>query len=430
MMVRNRVPKPRSEYAVLPSNQMIIRRYRSLEGKRDLSTYFEQGLFCKQLSVFDDKNEGLVEDAATRGGLRGGSAVVAGSKRRRTDDDDIEKATDAEFLAGLKKYHQHIREQHFANCWRLGTDESDEIWKEYTRDPNRVQGCAVETTVGQFLSALPRFSVQQESQQPPKDLSETPIWNVALNNNNCDIRVGACRYQQRDQDGVLQPGGSPAVVFFKGADFAIENELRVVFNPFQSNILLDADARGIPQVRAPSVNKNFRKLPTATKWMTNRIVLAPNSGAREREKLERWLDQFGITIGSVGDTDVHIVESATCVNRTETHEYLAEVGGTANFEESADHLEDVIQEFIDLRDADKWPVLDIVLLMQEKGGSIVEGYWHRNESDAFRLDEYGHDFQNVWVIRLGVDGDTAKQWRNKNAQAFDTDQGSLTLDIT
>lgn len=177
MMARVQSLKPRCEYAVLPSSQMIIRRYRSLEGKRDLSTYFQQGLFCKQLSKFDDKNEGLVEDAATSGGLRGGLAAIAGTKRRQSDE-DIDKATDTEFLAGLKMYHQNVREQHFANCWRLGMDEKDEIWEDYTRDPNRVQGCAVETTVGQFLRALPKLPIQQKTQQPPLDVSETQIWNV------------------------------------------------------------------------------------------------------------------------------------------------------------------------------------------------------------------------------------------------------------
>lgn len=94
-MAINRPPEPISEYAILPSSQMIIRRYRSLEGKRDLSTFFQQGLFCKQLPEFDDDNEGLVENAATKSGFRGGSAAIAGHKRRRSDE-NIEQANDAE----------------------------------------------------------------------------------------------------------------------------------------------------------------------------------------------------------------------------------------------------------------------------------------------------------------------------------------------
>lgn len=428
-MARVRPPAPVCEYAVLPSRQMIIRRYRSLDSDRDISTYFEQGLFCKQLSKFEDQNEGLIEDAATKSGLRGGLAAVSGVKRRRFDD-DIDQATDAEYLEGLKQYHQDIREQFFANCWRLGTDENDEIWAEYTRDLERVQGCAVETTVGQFLSALSQIPVQQEDRQASPDIAETPIWNVALQARNCDVRAGACRYQERDQDGVLQPGGSPsAVAFFKGADFAIENEFRLVFNPFNANIQLNFDKRGIPQATAPAVDTIFRKLPAATKWMTNRIVLAPNAGHRERAKLKSWLNEFGVTTGSHDHADLRIVDSADCVDQTETHEYLAEVGGTANFDESGDHLDGIIQEFIERRDPDDWPVLDIVLLMQEKGGSIIEGYWHQNESNAFQLSAYGHDFQNVWVARLTVDNDTPELWRNANAEAYDADQGTRILDI-
>ena len=428
MIARNRVPKPRCEFAVLPSRQMIIRRYRSLSGKRDLSTYFEEGLFCKQLSEFDDQDEGLVEDAAKKGGLRGVLAAVSGTKRRRSDE-NIDQATDAEYLEGLKQYHRDVREQHFANCWRLGTDENDEIWEVYTRDPDRIQGCAVETTVGQLLRALPQVPLQQDGDQAPMDLSESLIWNVALRAQNSDMRVGACRYQQRDLQGVFQPGGSPAAIaFFKGADFAIENEFRLVFNPFTGNILLDSDARGIPQTEASSVDETFRKLPVATKWMTNQIVLAPNAGLCERAKLERWLDEFGLTIGTHANADLRIIESVERADRSETHDYLAEVGGTANFDESTEHLDNIIHEFIELRDPEDWPVLDIVLLMQEKGGSIIEGYWHRDENSAFDMSSYGYDFQNVWVVRLTAD-DVTDIWRNANAESYDVDQGTRTLTI-
>lgn len=429
MIARVRPPKPRCEYGVLPSRQMIIRRYRSLDGDRDISTFFGEGLFCKQLSEFDDQNEGLVEDAATKGGIRGSLAAGSGVKRRRYDD-DIEQATDEEYLKGLKQYHRDIREQFFANCWRLGTDEHTDIWAEYTRDPERVQGCAVETTVGQFLEALPRVPVQQETRETSPDISETPIWNIAIRNPNCDVRSGACRYQKRDRDGVLQPGGSPAAVaFFKGADFAIENEFRLVFNPFKANVQLDFDERGVPQATAPSVDKIFRKLPAATCWMTNRIVLAPNAGEQEQAKLEKWLDEYNITTGSNADANLTIIDSADQADLTETHKYLAEVGGTANFDESGDYLDTIIQEFIERRDPDNWPVLDIVLLMQEKGGSIIEGYWHQDECDAFPLSAYGHDFQSVWVARLTAGDDTAELWRNANAENHDADQGTRTLDI-
>lgn len=430
MIARVRPPKPQCAFAVLPSQQMIIRRYRSLDGERDLSTYFEEGLFCNQLSEYDDNNEGLIEDAATKGGLRGGLAASSRFRRQRSDD-DIEQATDEEYLEGLKQYHQDIREQFFTNCWRLGTDEDDEIWEKYTRDPEQIQGCAVETTVGQFLTALPKVPIQQNDQEPLSETSETPIWNVTLDTYNCDIRVGACRYQQRDQEDILQPGGNPAAVaFFKGADFAIENEFRLIFNPFNANIQIDFDERGIPQATVPLVDDTFRKLPVATKWMTNRIVLAPNAGNPEREKVNNWLDEYDLTTGTHSGADLRIVNSEDSADLSETHDYLAEVGGTANFERSGDHLDTIIQDFVEKRDPDNWPVLDIVLLMQEKGGSIIEGYWHKNERDAFEISTYGYDFQNVWVARLVADQDAPELWRNSNAENHDTEQGARTLDIT
>lgn len=102
MMAIKRPPVPISAYAICPSDQMIIRRYRSLEGKRDLFTYFQQGLFCKQLSEFDDDNEGLVKDAATKSGFRGGATAIADYKRRRSNK-NTSQANDMEYLKGLKK---------------------------------------------------------------------------------------------------------------------------------------------------------------------------------------------------------------------------------------------------------------------------------------------------------------------------------------
>lgn len=114
-------------------------------------------------------------------------------------------------------------------------------------------------------------------------------------------------------------------------------------------------------------------------------------------KVEHWLNQFGVEVGDQADSELRIVNSANCGDRSNTHKYLAEVGGTANFDKSVDHLNEVVQDFTKRYDSENWPVFDIVLLAQEKGGAMVEGYWHKSEQAAFDLSSYGHEFQQVWV---------------------------------
>jgi len=430
MIARNHLPNPRCKYAILPSSQMIIRRYRSIEKQRDLYTFFEEGLFFKQLTEFDDDNEGVVENFQRESTFRGALAAASYRKRQRLDE-DVDTASDEEFVEGAKEYHKNARKQHFANCWRMGTDEDDDIWGRYTRSPNLVEGCAIETTVGEFLSSLLWEPIDPDDNNPASGLTETPEWDLAIENPNCDIKVGACRYQQRWKDESLQPAGWPATVsFFKGEDFDIEKEFRLVFNPFSPNIQVDFDAKGIPQAKDPNVSQIWRKFIAATKWMANRIIMAPNSGAKQREKVEKWVEDFGIETGDDPDADLEIVESSSCVSQTSTHEYLAEIGGQDNYDGSDQYLSEVADEFLAKRDWQEWPIVDIVLLLREEAGALVEGYWYQDEKSAFQLSEYGHEFQNVWAARFKNGGDDYETWRNENAREYDKEQGTRTLSFS
>ncbi|CQR49040.1 hypothetical protein [Haloferax massiliensis] len=407
---------------------MVIRRYRSIDGQRDLHTFFEEGLFSKRLTEFKDENEGVLENFEREGGLAGALAAEAGMKRRRSDQ-EIKKATDDEWLEGLGEYHNNARKQHFANCWRLGTDEKDRIWKTYTRDEDMVQGCAIETTVGKFLASLPVHPLNSEyDESDPGELFESPEWNLALQNPNCDIKVGTCRYQKRWKDESYQPGGWPAAVaFFKGEDFEIENEFRLVFNPYSANRILDCDLKGIPITPAPDTTEKWKKFVAATKYLANKIIMAPNSGDTEREKVLDWLAEFGLDVNTSSSSDIELVESSACTSQCSTHTYLAELGGNANYDQSDQHLSDVSDEFIAKRDWDDWPIIDIVFLHTDQAGGIIEGYWHQNDESAFELSEYGHPFQRVWVARFQNQGKKRETWRNDNAKEFDNEQGQRAL---
>ena len=433
MIARKSLPNPRCKRAPLPSNQMVIRRYRSIENQLELRTFFEQGLFSKQLTKFDDDNEGVVDNFKREGGLAGATAAVGGWKSRRRNENNGDKGvSDEEWIKGLKEYHENARKQHFANCWRLGTDEEEEIWKEYTRDDNMIQGCAIETTVGEFITSLPKIPIKPGyDESSPHDLSESPAWNLALTNQNCDIKVGACRYQKRWKENSYQPSGWPAAVsFFKGEEFDIENEFRLVFNPFSSNVSLEVDDKGIPRASTPDVTQRYRKFIAATKWMANKVIMAPNSQEREQEKVACWLDEFGMNVNTGSDADIELVKSSNCTSQHSTHEYLAELGGTANYEGSDQHLSDISVEFLEKRDWSNWPIVDIVFLLTEGAGGIVEGYWHQSDSSAFDISEYGHDFQRVWVARFRNEGEDRETWRNSKAEDFDEKQGRRTLSFS
>lgn len=430
MSFRNFPPNPICPRAPLPSSQMIIRRYRSIDGQRDLDTFFNEGLFSKRLTEFEDDNEGVVDNFVREGGVAGVLAAQAGMKQRRKDR-DIEDPSDEEWIEGLKEYHKDARKQHFANCWRIGTDETKGIWKEYTRDPEMIQGCAIETTIGKFMRSLPEYPLRPDFDSSDiGSLFESPGWNIALNNTNCDMKVGACRYQQRWKDETYQPGGWPATTaFFKGEEFDIENEFRLVVNPYLSNIYLDSDVQGIPQTPTPDTGEKWKKFVAATKWMANKIIMAPNAREPEVKKVRSWLSEFGLEVNDGKNPDINIIHSKFCESQYNTHEYLSELGGNANYPGTDDHLKEICDRFLMKRDWDEWPVVDLVFLLTEEAGGIIEGYWHRNMESAFELSEYGHPFQRVWAVRIVEKDSVHNEWRNDNAEEHDEEHGGRALSL-
>lgn len=400
-----------SEFNHVPSGQMVIRRYQDLD-RRFIENFFQKGPYCRHLPTFDDQNEGLLGEPGYDDGLRG--ALSAAGSSRRQEGDDI--ASDAEFEDALEDFHKTVRHKHFANCWRLGTDEPDEMWEEFIDDDSLMDGVAFETTVEQFLRALPREPADPDFYDRPaaNELHETPMWNMHVGSTWSDIRVGAVRYQDREADSTVQPAAYQAAInFFKRKKYDYEREFRLLINPFDSATLTLANPDGTPLGQKPTVERDHRFLPMATRWMTNRLVLAPNAGAEQREKLESILDDIGIDYGSGSEADLEIVDSSIDgPSRSKTHEYDAEFRGQDNYEGTTTYLEaeqrDILQET-----SEEWETIDLVVLVMEKGGAVVEGYRYPTAEPPVDLNAYGHDeLQGVAATRNGEHLDQVIEYRN------------------
>lgn len=392
-----------AEFTHIPSNPMVIRRYRGLN-ERNLRSFFEDGLYCSNITEFEDDNEGLVEHGAENPSLRAGAVVLANSMRRSRDLPELDLSPE-EFRQGLVEYHAQARRKYFANCWRIGTGERDVVWKEYTGDEEMVEGFAFETTVGQFISALPGSPEGDDSDDNRSDaeVTQTPTDEMYAGELSSDMRVGAVQYQIRDLSSAVQPIGNEASInFFKGSGFDHETEFRFLINPFDNARGLRFDMDGRPVLTLPDRIPEGLSFPLDTKELVNRIVLSPNADDEQREMIEEVLEDVDVSSGSDGDDDLEIVESNDCGPPLhQVRSYTADLAGTDNYEESPEHLNGIRERFVDKSYADHWPVLDLVELVNEKAGTVIENYRHANEVPEFEMDEFGHDgYQAVIVDRI------------------------------
>lgn len=434
-----------SKYAPLPSRPMIIRRYRPLTKKKYIQTYFTQGLFCHRLTEFDDDNDGLLENMIDDPAVK---AALAASSRR-----DADVASDEEFRKAFEKYHEDARFQHYANCWRLGVDEKEKIWKRYTEE-DMVEGCAIETTVGRLLSILPKKPTDPsyETGKPHEEGSDfhgiykTPPEGVSIEGVGNDIRVGACRYQQRINSNSGQPQGiRRAIPFFKGEKFDIENEFRLLLNPYSSNVPINKNNDGTPTTFRPDSDKfsidydallglpidydeflrfpifkyKFLKFPIDMKLISNAIILAPNAEAEQRKKINKWLREF---YGSATkrSKQIDILQSSLSGGRREqSHNYICELGGLDNYTKSFGEITDAANDYLEKRNWNTWPLVDIVIIHTDKSGFIVEGYWHRTDDPVLKLDDYGYDFQSIVAMRYNSPDTQIDARMNENAEQSD-----------
>jgi len=392
----------KARYAPMPSYQMVVRKYKPLN-EQYIRDFFERGVRCTHIPEFEDDNEGMIESPVENPALRGGAAAIAGRQRRREGDGQGVDFSEEDFREQWAEFHERAREKYFASCWQLGTREFRDMWSNYASGEELKEGIAFETTVGQFIEALPtdsRTSSQQDSRST--DLQWTDFSELYVGGEDHDIHVGAVRYQEREAQNSVQPTGyQESVNFFKGSAFDYEVEFRLLINPFGSANLLRLGKNGVPISPSPEIEDIHPYFPMNTPKMVNRIVLAPAAGDEERALVENVLDDFGISYGPNPEDDLQIVDSNLCSDpQSSKQPYAAEFRGTANYDQTETYLEKFIENFLNRTEVEKWGLVDFTEITPLDGGLIVEGYRHTSDDPEIKVADYGHDgLQSVFVNR-------------------------------
>lgn len=407
-------------YVYLPSEPMVIRRYRPLK-ESYIRSFFEKGLYCGHIPGFDDDNEGrlgsnIEVDPATRGALGALGARTTG---------DREPLSDQEIEVGLSEFHETVRHKYFANCWRLGTDEDDDIWHNYTQheDVEEEDGFAFETTVGQFIQALPAEPEDPDFDAEPtlSELDETEMRNMHIGAPNSEISVGAVWYQERE--GTVRPAAyQKAVNFYKGKNYDNENEFRLLINPFDNMRVLRVAGRAKILAEKPSIGEKHRFFPLNMKKVVNRIVLAPGAKGEQRNKIERVLDDIGISYGSQPEDDLEIVSSSQSgPPLTETYDYGCGLIGTDLYETDEDQVQAYFerqgQEFCEQAAEEGWLMVDVCNIFDKQVGEVIELYKHASTNPPTTMKDYGwNKIQAVHVSRRhgAEEGEEGKEEEYEN----------------
>ncbi len=403
----------KAKFAPIPSNQMVIRKYKPLNSQY-IREFFEEGVRCTHVPEFSDENEGMIESPAENTALRGAAAAIAGRQRRR-EGEDWEGFSEDEFRDRWTNYHDKARHKYFASCWRLGTREFVNMWQRYAKAEELKKGIAFETTVGQFIIALPTASGNSsQDDSTDVDSQETNFSELFVDGEDHDIHVGAVQYQERDAPDSVQPMGyQESVNFFKGSSFDYEVEFRLLINPFDSANLLRLGRDGVPIGPFPEVDDAHPFFPIDTKEMVNRIILAPAAGEDEQKFVESILDDLGISYGPDPDDDLEIVGSNLCSEpRSAKQPYAAEFRGTANYDGTKTHLEEFMKDFLNRTEIPEWGMIDFTELTSPDGSLIVEGYRHATDYPDIQVADYGHHgLQSTFVDRRFWNADYREKLR-------------------
>ena len=118
---------------MIPSDQMIIRRYKPL---RYFESMLENGFRAGQAKGYEEREGQASQPARER-------------EQRQSEESlsvELNNGEEMNYAAGMENARQSARYNYYANCWRLGTDEDPEIWNEYADG----RGVAIETTYRQI----------------------------------------------------------------------------------------------------------------------------------------------------------------------------------------------------------------------------------------------------------------------------------------
>lgn len=350
---------------MIPSDQMIIRRYKPL---RHFASTLEDGFRAGQADGYE-KREGQASEPVRE---------HEHQRSAQTKPITLSNGEEMDLAGGFEQAREEARANYYANCWRLGTDEDPEIWEQYADG----RGVAIETTYEQ----IERYVA------PDKE----------------DLYMGNVRYLDYDED-FTPTGIFYALYFFKHREFDSEQEFRVLANR-GGNPVLWTDNRETPPELRPD-NPEYINLPADMDALINRVILSPDAGNEVRVQVEETLDEYNVT--------APVVPSRLTDPSAHHDTYDAELGGAANYEGNEDHLNDVIKRFIEGTDWDIWNTVDVIQLNQHGNlwprTTFVECFRYVNEPPE--RSEYGQEHLNYEIrVHRVVNGEHQDTFLNEFAE--------------
>lgn len=365
---RRSVTGARAEW-MIPSDQMIIRRYKPLKHFPDT---LEDGFRAGQADGYEGR-EGQASDPAREHERQ---------RSEQTESITLVNGEEMDLAAGIDQAREDSRANYYANCWRIGTDETSNIWEKYADG----RGVAIETTYRQM-----------EQYIAPDE----------------DLYMGIIRYLDYDED--YTPTGLAApMYFFKHHEFDSEQEFRMLAN-CGGNPMVRTDGRKTQPEMMPD-NPGHINIPADMDALINRVILSPDADEGIRSDVQEILDEYGVS--------APVVPSRSADPSAHHESYDAELGGTANYDASVKHLDDAMGCFIEETDWDVWNTVDVVQLNQ-RGNLYPRSIFlecFRYVDDPPDQSEYGQEHLDYEVrAHRVVDREFQDTFRNEAAKETDSE---------
>lgn len=351
---------------MIPSDQMIVRRYKPL---RYFADTLENGFRAGQADEYEER-EGQASAPAREHEQR---------RSTQTESITLNNGKEMDLATGVEQAREDARANYYANCWRLGTDEDPEIWGQYADG----RGVAIETT----------YSQMEQFVAPEQE----------------DLYMGIVRYLDYEED-FTPTGIFYALYFYKHRMFDGEQEFRVPTNR-GGNPIIRTDGQETPpemgQDNPPHIN-----LPADMNTLISRVILSPDADDEVRAQVEATLEEHGVS--------APVVPSRLAKPSAHHDSYDVELGGAANYEASEDYLDEVIERFVEKTDWDVWNTVDIVQLNQQEKlhprTTFVECFRYVDEPPE--RSDYGQEHLNYEIrAHRVVGGEYQNTFLNEIAEA-------------
>jgi hypothetical protein len=325
---------------MLPSDRMVIRRYKPVEYFSDT---LQDGYRAKQAGRYDDIFEGRATARTRR------------AEEEQASDESVTLANGEEMdlAEGMRQWREANGYYYYPNCWRLGTDESETIWDEYA---DLEHGVAIETTVGKLKQHL----------APSERIS-----------------MGFIRYLDWLNEAARgNDAGWP--FFFKTREYDEEQEFRALANR-GGNALFRTDGLEFNEEHIPEDNPEVINIPANQDDLIERVILAPEATDEVRSQVESDLED--------ADLDVPVVPSRLNSSDRPSRGYVARLAGADNYGGREDYLEGLFHGFVEETDWDTWETVDVVQINRKGHLSPRDVFLelYRYEDHGPDREVYGHD---------------------------------------